>query len=213
MMGRLTAPSMTIKVSVDSSKAGGIVTARQGWRAAAGSLRSGSNGPAQAESESQERVGSTDVSVVLPSSYALLDLATAAVLDALRDGAVLLDKVPIIRKRRDDAHSVASALSLDADSSTATASSSQGIGKRATAGDTISIDIPTPSQAACTIRTDAGGWPGAEQSPQSMKLPGLIVAVFHVDGEVSWPRACKACLLYTSPSPRDKRQSRMPSSA
>ena len=25
--------------------------------------------------------------------------------------------------------------------------------------------------------------------------------------------ACKACLLYTSPSPRDKRQSRMPSSA
>ena len=24
---------------------------------------------------------------------------------------------------------------------------------------------------------------------------------------------CKACLLYTSPSPRDKRQSRMPSSA
>ena len=25
--------------------------------------------------------------------------------------------------------------------------------------------------------------------------------------------ACHACLLYTSPSPRDKRQSRMPSSA
>ena len=25
--------------------------------------------------------------------------------------------------------------------------------------------------------------------------------------------ACAACLLYTSPSPRDKRQSRMPSSA
>ena len=33
-----------------------------------------------------------------------------------------------------------------------------------------------------------------------------IVRVFHVDGP-------KTCLLYTSPSPRDKRQSRMPSSA
>ena len=27
------------------------------------------------------------------------------------------------------------------------------------------------------------------------------------------PEDCKNCLLYTSPSPRDKRQSRMPSSA
>ena len=29
----------------------------------------------------------------------------------------------------------------------------------------------------------------------------------------SWCQACIVCLLYTSPSPRDKRQSRMPSSA
>ena len=30
---------------------------------------------------------------------------------------------------------------------------------------------------------------------------------------ISWSETYKACLLYTSPSPRDKRQSRMPSSA
>ena len=36
-----------------------------------------------------------------------------------------------------------------------------------------------------------------------------VVAIFHHhDSAVS-----EACLLYTSPSPRDKRQSRMPSSA
>ena len=33
---------------------------------------------------------------------------------------------------------------------------------------------------------------------------------FEEDAEVEWIRFC---LLYTSPSPRDKRQSRMPSSA
>ena len=31
--------------------------------------------------------------------------------------------------------------------------------------------------------------------------------------EGGWPGANPTCLLYTSPSPRDKRQSRMPSSA
>ena len=35
---------------------------------------------------------------------------------------------------------------------------------------------------------------------------------FHV-GYGKYGIACKGCLLYTSPSPRDKRQSRMPSSA
>ena len=46
---------------------------------------------------------------------------------------------------------------------------------------------------------------------------------FDIDGEVPWNPArfinhgcevnAESCLLYTSPSPRDKRQSRMPSSA
>ena len=39
---------------------------------------------------------------------------------------------------------------------------------------------------------------------------------YRVDDEQIWKEAhdaFRACLLYTSPSPRDKRQSRMPSSA
>ena len=43
---------------------------------------------------------------------------------------------------------------------------------------------------------------------QSDALPGEIVAI---QADVSNQKDC--CLLYTSPSPRDKRQSRMPSSA
>ena len=42
------------------------------------------------------------------------------------------------------------------------------------------------------------------------KADGSIV--FDYVGQKSG-RQCEACLLYTSPSPRDKRQSRMPSSA
>ena len=36
---------------------------------------------------------------------------------------------------------------------------------------------------------------------------------FHAGHRLGWPRPPLPCLLYTSPSPRDKRQSRMPSSA
>ena len=35
----------------------------------------------------------------------------------------------------------------------------------------------------------------------------------HLDGSDAFDLDANACLLYTSPSPRDKRQSRMPSSA
>ena len=38
---------------------------------------------------------------------------------------------------------------------------------------------------------------------------GILIA-FQI---TNWNEKSKACLLYTSPSPRDKRQSRMPSSA
>ena len=50
-------------------------------------------------------------------------------------------------------------------------------------------------------------------------LPPLRVAVVHPANAVSLEAALASaalgliCLLYTSPSPRDKRQSRMPSSA
>ena len=44
-------------------------------------------------------------------------------------------------------------------------------------------------------------------------MPGqslLLVVTYFV---YTWGGLCRYCLLYTSPSPRDKRQSRMPSSA
>ena len=43
-------------------------------------------------------------------------------------------------------------------------------------------------------------------------LADAVVAVRDTDGKVQIKQSI-SCLLYTSPSPRDKRQSRMPSSA
>ena len=45
-------------------------------------------------------------------------------------------------------------------------------------------------------------------SPESIKCKGL-----EATGQFSLCAQTETCLLYTSPSPRDKRQSRMPSSA
>ena len=42
---------------------------------------------------------------------------------------------------------------------------------------------------------------------------GLKSLVAQISSTAAGCRYCTACLLYTSPSPRDKRQSRMPSSA
>ena len=45
-------------------------------------------------------------------------------------------------------------------------------------------------------------------------LPGIFLLGFNLGtGSVTAMAKAGACLLYTSPSPRDKRQSRMPSSA
>ena len=41
-------------------------------------------------------------------------------------------------------------------------------------------------------------------------VPGMVLAILRPDLEVT---LSESCLLYTSPSPRDKRQSPMPSSA
>ena len=44
-------------------------------------------------------------------------------------------------------------------------------------------------------------------------LPGLTVSLRHMQGAELDQREGVICLLYTSPSPRDMRRSRMPSSA
>ena len=53
------------------------------------------------------------------------------------------------------------------------------------------------------------------QTDRSMFAWGMLhlVQSLTIDKEVWWGMREKVCLLYTSPSPRDKRQSRMPSSA
>ena len=65
------------------------------------------------------------------------------------------------------------------------------------------FDVFAPS---LTVSTGAGAMAQAAE-----------ILAHGFDGEAGWPAAdvaaAQACLLYTSPSPRDKRQSRMPSSA
>ena len=53
----------------------------------------------------------------------------------------------------------------------------------------------------------------SNESIQKMIKGGYHLAVNHIDSKVFPHLYEKPCLLYTSPSPRDKRQSRMPSSA
>ena len=55
--------------------------------------------------------------------------------------------------------------------------------------------------------TGFGGWAVAQDEDKLSKF--LLIKLSREQSRV----LCTACLLYTSPSPRDKRQSRMPSSA
>ena len=68
----------------------------------------------------------------------------------------------------------------------------------------------TAHLAACG--DDVVGTDRSEGGPDLLNPTGLARLVAEVDPEVVFHLAGH-CLLYTSPSPRDKRQSRMPSSA
>ena len=61
----------------------------------------------------------------------------------------------------------------------------------------------SPEGLVGSLRT----WVGEQIGPIARPRDVYIV------GELPKTRSGKICLLYTSPSPRDKRQSRMPSSA
>ena len=50
-------------------------------------------------------------------------------------------------------------------------------------------------------------------APHGVEIPIPLVEDVPPPALAQWRGAERACLLYTSPSPRDKRQSRMPSSA
>ena len=57
----------------------------------------------------------------------------------------------------------------------------------------------------------SGGGPSLEEI--KTRIADVIKSFEKVDPNAVKPEAKFTCLLYTSPSPRDKRQSRMPSSA
>eukprot|EP00828_Plagiopyla_frontata_P022955 TRINITY_DN29524_c0_g2_i1.p3 TRINITY_DN29524_c0_g2~~TRINITY_DN29524_c0_g2_i1.p3 ORF type:complete len:154 (-),score=69.48 TRINITY_DN29524_c0_g2_i1:42-503(-) len=60
---------------------------------------------------------------------------------------------------------------------------------------------------------DPGLIRGVTRSLATNNLASLIIAVRGCDGEQGEPHVLCVCLLYTSPSPRDRQKSRMPSSA
>ena len=73
---------------------------------------------------------------------------------------------------------------------------------------------PQSGATAVARATGVGAVEALEDAPQLLlRYPSPGVVVGEVDVLVVPVVAGEACLLYTSPSPRDKRQSRMPSSA
>ena len=97
------------------------------------------------------------------------------------------------------------------------------------AGFETHIELATKTKIFCSCTTAFGGAPNSHCCPVCIGLPGTlpklnrevvnfgIKAGLATHGEIAeiskMDRKNYCCLLYTSPSPRDKRQSRMPSSA
>ena len=61
------------------------------------------------------------------------------------------------------------------------------------------------------VTTLVDNWSKITSGDPAQAIVGVIEFIGSVGAVVGGP--CGPCLLYTSPSPRDKRQSRMPSSA
>ena len=69
--------------------------------------------------------------------------------------------------------------------------------------------VPESDNSAC----DLFPAPLLEDGILNISIDPVFLAVFRVDNDFHRDSSTDTCLLYTSPSPRDKRQSRMPSSA
>ena len=82
-------------------------------------------------------------------------------------------------------------------------------------------DRPNQGGLMCSaeVRPVAGrNWEAGPPSPESIELGRVVDRGIRESGCIDVDNLCiipgeKACLLYTSPSPRDQRGSRMPSSA
>ena len=91
-------------------------------------------------------------------------------------------------------------------------------------GQTLRLDIYTPNSSGPTpvvVYTHGGGWSSGNknhieigrQRSVALELLEAGIAVVTVQYRLATTASGSTCLLYTSPSPRDQRGSRMPSSA
>ena len=78
-------------------------------------------------------------------------------------------------------------------------------------------DIP---DVVTKVATSAGGFLKLETSARAIGMGGSFVAsgrgvsgIPYNPSSIAYIEKSEACLLYTSPSPRDRQKSRMPSSA
>ena len=87
---------------------------------------------------------------------------------------------------------------LSADVRKAVAARAKSVGYKAKKGATLSVQTTSGDVLVCAVSSGDGASEALRRAAGKAKQAAAAV---------------RACLLYTSPSPRDKRQSRMPSSA
>ena len=84
--------------------------------------------------------------------------------------------------------------------------------KSAAAGQNDMFGIAAPEDAVQTYQ-QVEPWKKEDLLAREKETLGLYLSGHPIDGYIEELDQFTSCLLYTSPSPRDKRQSRMPSSA
>ena len=76
----------------------------------------------------------------------------------------------------------------------------------------VSTNLPEAKKLSLKARIAALPWHGTQRGEKAMLSLSEAATAAGIAKSTIW-RAIKACLLYTSPSPRDRQRSRMPSSA
>ena len=70
-----------------------------------------------------------------------------------------------------------------------------------------------PDITKVPIMVDSSKWEIIEEGLKHLQGKGIVNSISLKEGEDAFRDRARTCLLYTSPSPRDQRGSRMPSSA
>ena len=164
----------------------------------------------------------------LPALLLLFGLSLALIGCDLREGTIVYD-VDFPRADSDEAQggSTSSPPNGSTPSGLSTSASVEVVTINEGATDTETFVLSGPPNGTVTITFSSGDTSEATLSPATMSFDNTTWAIpqtltinapedYSVDGDqtttISYTIA-STCLLYTSPSPRDKRQSRMPSSA